>query len=375
VNHARSPPPTATAGRYPWTVVDTPAQPNPRSRERASSRRWWPAGVMLAKPVEGLPPANALPGGCLYEPKWDGYRALVRVDDDGTRIRSRRGTDLTPGFPDIAEALAMQLHPGTVMDGELVIWNTDTGSLDFAALQHRLTSPRRAVMMARRRPASFVAFDLLVDAGTPLAGRPLRERRRALERLIPLLEPPLQVTPATRRRDIAATWLRDYATADVGVEGLVIKGLAQPYRPDTRAWLKVKSRSTEEAIVGAVTGTIARPERLILGLPDSSGTLVIVGGTGPLRPGQQRELASLLRFPAAPHPWPAELPAGRTGVLGGRRRLPVVLVEPELVVEVAADAAREYGRWRHLTRLVRIRAELHPEDLSARPGNAWTRPT
>ena len=318
---------------------------------------------MLAKPVEELPPATALPGGCLYEPKWDGYRALIRVDDDGARIRSRRGTDLTPGFPDIAEAAAEQLHPGTVLDGELVIWNTDTSALDFTALQHRLTSPRRAIAMARRRPASFVAFDLLVDAGTPLAGRPLRERRRALERLLPLLEPPLQVTPATRSRDIAATWLRDYTAAEVGVEGLVIKGLAQPYRPDSRAWLKVKSRSTEEAIVGAVTGTLVRPGRLILGLPDADGSLVIAGGTGPLRPGQQRELAALLRPPAGDHPWPPELPAGRTGVFGGPRRLPVVLVEPELVVEVAADAAREYDRWRHVVRLLRTRPDRDADEL------------
>jgi ATP-dependent DNA ligase len=324
---------------------------------------------MLAKPVEELPPANALPGGCLYEPKWDG-RALIRVDEDGARIRSRRGTDLTPAFPDITAAAAAQLHSGTVLDGELVVWNTDTGALDFTALQRRLTSPRRALAMARRRSASFVAFDLLVDAGTPLVGRPLRERRRALERLVPLLEPPLQVTPATRSRDIAVTWLRDYAAAKVGVEGLVIKGLAQLYRPDARAWLKLKSRRSEEAIVGAIIGTLGRPERLILGLPNSDGTLVIAGGTGPLRPGQQRDLAALLRPPSGPHPWPAELPAGMTGVFNGRRRLPVVLVEPELVVEIAADAAREYGRWRHVVRQLFIRAELQPDDLSASPDNS-----
>jgi hypothetical protein len=129
----------------------------------------------------------------------------------------------------------------------------------------------------------------------------------------------------------------------------------------------VKPRSTDEAIVGTVTGTLARPERLILGLPGSDGTLVIVGGTGPLRPAQQRELTALLRQPAEMHPWPVELPAGRTGVFSGRRRLPVVLVQ--LVVEIAADAAREYDRWRHIVRFVRIRAALRSEDLSALPGN------
>ena len=103
--------------------------------------------------------------------------------------------------------------------------------------------------------------------------------------------------------------------------------------------LKVKARTTEEAIVGAITGTLARPERLILALPGPNGELMVAGGTGPLRPGQQRELAGLLRPPAGAHPWPSELPAGRTGVFGGPRRLPVVLVEPDLVVEVVADAA------------------------------------
>jgi ATP-dependent DNA ligase len=325
---------------------------------------------MLAKPVEQLPPANALPGGCLYEPKWDGYRALIRVDEDDARIRSRHGVDLTPAFPDIATAAAQQLHPGTLLDGELVIWDPETQQLDFTALHRRLASPARAARSALQQPASFVAFDILLDGGIALAGRPLRDRRRTLERLVPLLAPPLQVTPATRDQGVADAWLRDYTSADVGIEGLVIKALAQPYRPGTRAWLKLRARSSTEAIVGAVTGTLTRPDRLILGLTDTTGRLIVAGGTAPLNPAQAEQVSTCLRPASDNHPWPPELPAGRTGSFGGGRRLAVTLVEPSLVVEIHADTAFEHDRWRHLTRFIRTRPELHPGDLSASPGNA-----
>ena len=316
---------------------------------------------MLAKPVEVLPRPGALPGGCLYEPKWDGYRALVRVDEDGARIRSRHGVDLTGAFPDIARAAAGQLHPGSLLDGELVIWNAATSALDFPALQRRLASPARAARLAAAEPASFVAFDILVDGGVVLTGQRLRERRRALERLVPLLSPPLQVTPATADHDVAAAWLRDYTTADVGVEGLVIKALGQPYRPGVRAWLKLRSRTTAEAVVGAITGTLARPDRLVLGLHDRAGRLRVAGTTAPLSPDQRRDLRPHLRPPAGEHPWPAVLPPGMVGPFDRERRLPVVRVEPSLVVEIHADQAFEHGRWRHVTRLARVRADLGAE--------------
>jgi ATP-dependent DNA ligase len=177
-----------------------------------------------------------------------------------------------------------------------------------------------------------------------------------------LLAPPLQVTPATRDADVAAVWLRDYTDAEVGIEGLVVKGLAQAYRPQARAWPKLRSRDTAEAVVGAVTGSRARPERLVLGLQDAQGRLVVAGGTGPLSPGQQRDVARHLRA-AGDHPWPPELPAGRTGAFGRGRTLPVTLVEPTLVVEVHADSAFEHGRWRHLTRYLRARPDLLPGDV------------
>jgi ATP-dependent DNA ligase len=198
--------------------------------------------------------------------------------------------------------------------GELVIWNAQANGLDFTALQRRLASAPRA-------------------------------------------------TPATRDQDVAAVWLRDYSSADVGIEGLVIKGLAQPYRPDARVWLKLRSRTTAEAIVGAVTGSRALPDRLILGLLTPTGELVVAGGTAQLSLLQQRQVAPHLRA-ARTHPWPTELPPGRMGSFGRSRALPVTRVQPTLVVEIHADSAFEYGRWRRLTRFARPRPDLSPDDLT-----------
>ena len=172
--------------------------------------------------------------------------------------------NLTASFPDIARAAARLLPADTVLDGELVVW-TGQG-LDFTALQTRVIAPRNAQRIAAVQPASFVAFDLLRLAGTDFTGQPLRIRRQELEQL--RLTPPIQVTPATSDPAVAQQWQVDYQAAGVGIEGLVIKGLAEPYQPGRRAWLKLRTRATVEAIVGAVTGTFRAPERLILGLPE-----------------------------------------------------------------------------------------------------------
>jgi ATP-dependent DNA ligase len=324
---------------------------------------------MLAKPVDQLPQGSALRGGALYEPKWDGYRGLVAVDDRGRgHVRSRRGVDLTMAFSDIAAAAAEQLVPGTVLDGELVVYNGQR--LDFAQLQRRVAAPARAAALSRGNPASYVVFDALWVGGRDLTVEPLGVRRRELEALLPGLVPPLQITPATRDRDVALQWLADYTAAGIGIEGLVVKALAEPYLPGRRSWLKLRHRHSVEAIVGAVTATLAAPQRLILGLYDETGRLIVAGATGPLSPAQRREVAAELWPPTGSHPWPTPLPAGRAGGFAGPRLLPVTLVEPAVVVEIEADQAYEYGRWRHLARYRRLRPELHPRGLSPPPGDA-----
>ncbi len=161
---------------------------------------------------------------------------------------------------------------------------------------------------------------------------------------------------------MARQWLEDYGRADVGVEGLVVKGLATPTSLPHEGWVKHKLRDTVEVIVGAVIGTPESAERLILGAYDSAMELRIVGATGELSAPQRQALREHL-FSAVEHPWPSEIPAGRLGHWGGGMQL-VHPVEPTLVVEVSADRAFDHGRWRHLTRYVRARPDLEAGDIT-----------
>jgi ATP-dependent DNA ligase len=318
-----------------------------------------PVEPMLARAVEQLPRERALSGGCAYEPKFDGYRALLFVTSDGCVVQSRRGKDITAAFPDIAAAAVAQLPADMVIDGELVILG-DRGVLDFTALQHRIAAPRQARALAATQPASFAAFDVLwCTAQGDLRKQPYAARRAVLEQLLSSSRPPLQLVPQTTSYDVATGWMRQYAVAAVGLEGVVVKGRADRYAGGRRGWLKVRVRHTAEAIVGAVTGTLGSPERLVLGRVDEAGDLAVVGVTTALSTGQRRTVAAHLHEPMGTHPWPRELPSGRFG--DGRMR--VLPVDPVLVVEISADNADGHGRWRHLTRLVRIRPDLAPEDV------------
>lgn len=319
---------------------------------------------MLARAVDRLPEPGALRGGAAYEPKWDGYRALLFVGPDAVVVQSRRGKDITASFPEVADAAAEQMPDGSVLDGELVVLGDD-GKLDFTALQRRIVAPRRGREKAAEQPASFVAFDLLAAGDIDLREKPFAERRRQLQQLMARSRPPLQLTPQTVDVDVAHDWMRDYAAAPVGLEGVVVKALDQPYRGGSRGWLKVRVRDTVEVIVGAVTGTMNAPERLVLGTYDDTGELAVVGGTSTLSARQRKHLVPSLRAPAAPHPWPKEIPQGRMGHFGGGL-VAVTLVEP-LVVEVNADQSLQNGRWRHVTRFVRARPDLSPAEASG-PG-------
>ncbi|MBV8031389.1 MAG: ATP-dependent DNA ligase, partial [Betaproteobacteria bacterium] len=200
-----------------------------------------PVEPMLAKLAEALPE-----GDYLYEPKWDGFRAIVFRSAAEVFIQSRDSRPFDRYFPDLHELFLERLPAGCVIDGEIVI--ATRKGLDFDALQMRLhPAASRVARLAREAPASFVAFDVLALRGKKLLGEPFRRRREFLEKLFEHAKPPLQVTPATRDHKLAMKWLERFEGA--GLDGVVAKPLELPYQPGKRAMIKVKHARTAECIV------------------------------------------------------------------------------------------------------------------------------
>jgi ATP-dependent DNA ligase len=199
-----------------------------------------------------------------------------------------------------------------------------------------------------------------------LRALPLSRRRTEVTELMAACRPPLQQVRFTLDDDQAAQWLEDYAAAHIGVEGLILKRVDEPYLGDLRRWSKLRHRDSAEVLVGAITGTLRRPNRLILAIPDpdAPGELIVAGGTSTLTDTQAAEVAALVRSPTEPHPWPTVLPAGRSGVWGGEPT-EITLVDPTLVVEVLADTAQTHGHCRHVVRYLRARPDLTAAELDA----------
>jgi ATP-dependent DNA ligase len=271
-------------------------------------------------------------------------------------LQFRQLRNLIAGFPDIAAAVA-QLDEGVVLDGELVVWRA--GRFDFGVLQDRLRSgSRRTRNLVTALPAAYIVFDLLARNGKDLRDRPYRKRRRKLEKLLARgLPDGLVLTPATTDAAVARSWMIGHGAT--GIEGVVAKRLDQRYRPGVRAWHKLRTRVTAEAVVGGTIGPADAPRELILGRFDESGRLRIAGRTTRLSPTASAQLAALLH-PATAHPWPELLPPHPYG--GGRTAY--TRVTPEVVVELSVDLALDGLRWRHPVRLVRVRGELIATDLA-----------
>ncbi|MFI0793043.1 ATP-dependent DNA ligase [Micromonospora rubida] len=292
----------------------------------------------------------------------DGWRLLAWVGAQRVYLQSRQLRDLTRYFPDIVGHLQAHVGPDAVIDGEVVSWDPVTGRSSFPALQRRITAGRGLAVEVAARPAYLVAFDLLADAGgEELLSLPLAERRARLQRLLAGAPAQLLVCPQTLDVDEARGWMRDWVVA--GVEGLVVKDLAGRYTPGRQGWLKLKSRTTTEAVIGGVTGSLAAPGSLLLGRFDARGRLRYVARTHQLGAARHRDITGMLRPALGAHPWPVPLPAAWTGQLADRLPVPYTRVEPTVVAEVEVDVAYEHGRWRHHSRFLRIRAELEPAEV------------
>jgi ATP-dependent DNA ligase len=322
---------------------------------------------MLAKLADDLPGG----GDYLYEPKWDGFRAIVFRGDSEVYIQSRELKPLDRYFPELHAALLEQLPRGCVVDGEIVI-ATPQG-LDFDALQMRLhPAASRVTKLAAATPASFVAFDLLAAGGRSIATVPQEERRARLERLYAGLRKPLYLTPMTRDRRTAAKWLDRFEGA--GLDGVIAKPADGPYQPSKRAMIKVKHARTADCVVAGFRWHKSGADAvgsLLLGLYDDRGVLQHVGVTSSftmvMRKQLVRELAPLRRDALRGHPWRAwAQPEGVTSRMpGGQSRWSAgkdLSWEPlriERVCEVKYDHLQG-DRFRHGTTFLRWRPDREP---------------
>ena len=335
-----------------------------------------PLEPMLAKAVAGLPEDD----GWLFEPKWDGFRAIVFRDGDEVLIQSRDLKPLDRYFPELAEPLRAYLPERCVVDGEVVI--SRDGSLDFEALLLRIhPAASRVKMLAAESPASFVAWDLLALGDEDLRAVPQGERRTRLEAAFGGVEPPIHLTPATRDRALAADWFDRFEGA--GLDGVVAKRLDAGYQPGKRAMLKIKHQRTADCVVAGFrwhkNGPGTHIGSLLLGLYDDQGHLNHVGITSSFswdrRAALVDELAPLRENAVEGHPWQewAEW-AGWGDAEASGQRLPGATsrwnrgkdlswepLRAERVVEVAYDHLQG-SRFRHATTFVRWRPDKPPSE-------------
>ncbi|HEY7192286.1 MAG TPA: ATP-dependent DNA ligase [Gemmatimonadales bacterium] len=328
-----------------------------------------PVEPMLAKLAEEIPTG----GDFLFEPKWDGFRAIVFRDKADVFIQSRDLRPLDRYFPELHDVFLEQLPPGCVVDGEIVM--PTTHGLDFGGLQMRLhPAASRVAKLAKATPAAFVAFDLLEMDGKSLMNEPQEERRAQLEKLFKKIRKPLYVTPMTRDRDLAVDWLNRFEGA--GLDGVVAKPANAPYQPGRRAMFKIKHSRTADCVVAGFrwhkSGNDAVGS-LLLGLYDDDGKLQHVGVTSAftmqMRKQLVKEFEPLRKNALKNHPWRewAGAEAKSSRMPGGQSRWSAgkdLSWEPlriQRVCEVKYDHM-EGDRFRHATVFQRWRPDKEPKD-------------
>ncbi len=319
-----------------------------------------PIAPMLAQVSRDLPEGEEW----FFEPKWDGFRALVFWDGDELLIQSRDLKPLDRYFPELNAGLKAVLPAPCVLDGEVVI-ATEHG-LDFEALGQRIhPAESRITMLARETPAEFVAFDVLATGSDDVMSVSQRDRRARLERLLGKPEKPLYLTPSTASRATASDWFERFEGA--GLDGVIAKRGDGVYQPGARVMLKVKHQRTVDCVVSGFRwhkdfpGTAVGS--LLLGLYDSDGVLQYVGGTASFKVSERKQLVTYLepyrgssgfgqgRTPGEPNRW------------SGKKDAAWQPLRPELVCEVAFDHLQG-DRFRHGATFLRWRHDKPPRECT-----------
>ncbi len=316
-----------------------------------------PIEPMLAELQEDIPRGE----GWIYEPKWDGFRAIVFKDGDDVHVSSRGGRPLHRYFPELVDAFRKLLPERCVVDGEIII--TSERGLEFEALQMRLhPAESRIRKLAAEIPARFVAFDLLALGDEDLSGRPFFERRNRLEAVLPESDV-LFPTPQTADPNVASEWFTQFEGA--GLDGVIARRAELPYQPGERVMVKVKHGRTADCVVGGyrLHKNGKGVGSLLLGLYDADGVLHHVGSTSTFKAKEREELLERLR----PLEGGDSFGEGRTPGEPSRwtqaKDMAWTAVRPELVCEVKYDYMQGV-RFRHGTTFLRWRPDKPPRECT-----------
>lgn len=330
-----------------------------------------PLAPMLSTSVPAIPEGD----GWQFEPKWDGFRAVVFRDGEELLLQSRDLKPLNRYFPELIAPLSAALPERCVVDGEIVI--TGDRGLDFEALLLRIhPAESRVKLLAQQTPASFVTWDLLAVDDEDLRESPLAERRRKLEQIFDTAHERVHLSPATLDHTLARDWFHRFEGA--GLDGVMAKRLDSPYRTGERTMLKIKHSRTADCVVAGFrwhkNGPGTMVGSLLLGLYDQHDTLQNVGVTSAFTTAVRKqlveELAPLRENALENHPWrdwaeaqaqDAQRMPGASSRWNRGKDLSWVALRPERVVEVAYDHMQG-TRFRHAARFVRWRFDKSPHD-------------
>jgi ATP-dependent DNA ligase len=318
-----------------------------------------PFPPMEAKRVSKVPTGDTWQ----FEPKWDGFRAVVFRDGDTVVIQSKAGQPLTRYFPEVVEAVLALNAKQFVLDGEIVV--SIAGHLSFDDLLQRIhPAAKRINKLAAETPASLFVFDLLALKQQSLLELPIEERRTKLDEFFTDVDSTLvQLSPATTERKTALAWFDKFGA--VGLDGVMAKSLGEPYHSgDREGMVKVKHLKTADCVVGGFRygeGTKSVGS-LLLGLYDDEGRLVYIGHTSSIKKTERDDLTKQLEALGADNPFEVRVPGGpsRWATAKSGEWEPVT---PRLVCEVEYDYFSQ-GRFRHGSKFLRWRPEKEPRSCT-----------